>query len=85
MSILPNCPNNFFPAMSALSRRFRSFQLEPQPRNVRKETGATINYRALNGGYLSARAERGRRKAEANGQSPEDMISSLLDKAAGAS
>jgi len=32
---------------------------------------------------VEARAERGRRKAEASGQSPEGMISDLLDKAAG--
>lgn len=72
--------------MSAFSRRFRAFQMEPQPRDVREGIGATINYRSLDWeGYLSARAERGRRKAEANGQSPEDMISDLLDKATGES
>lgn len=70
--------------MPAVSRRFRAFQMEPQPRDVRNGTGPTINYSALDWvGYLSTRAERGRQRAEKNGQSPEDMISSLLDKAAG--
>jgi len=70
--------------MPADNRRFRSFQMEPQPRDVREGAGPTIKYSALDwGGYLSTRGERGRRRAEKNGQSPEDMISSLLDKAAG--
>lgn len=70
--------------MPAANRRFRSFQVKPQPRDVREGAGPTINYRALDwGGYLSTRAKRGRRRAEENGQSPEDMISGLLDKAAG--
>ena len=47
-------------------------------------SGPIVSYKALHwGGYLRARAKRRRRKAEASGQSPEDMISDLLDKAAG--
>jgi len=76
--------NRYFHVMPAVSKRFRPFQMEPQPRDVREKSGPTINYSSLNwGGYLSARAERGRRRAKEHGQSPEDMISSLLDKAAG--
>lgn len=70
--------------MPAVSRRFHTFQIEPQPRDVREGGGPTINYSSLDwGGYLSARAKRGRRRAEKHEQSPEDMLSGLLDKAAG--
>ena len=70
--------------MPAAHGRFRPFQMEPQPHDVREGTGPTVNFRSLNwSGYLHMRAERGRRKAKENGQSPEDMIPSLLDKAAG--
>jgi hypothetical protein len=70
--------------MLAADRRFRSFQVKPQPCDVREGTGPTINHSSLDRGrYLSTRAERGRRRAEKNGQTPEDMISGLLDKAAG--
>ena len=57
--------------------------MKPQPGRVRRKSGPIV-YRALHwGSYLHARAGRGRRKAEASRQSPEDMISDLLDKAAG--
>ena len=70
--------------MPAVSKKFQSFQVEPQPGRVRRKSGPIVSYKALHwDGYLHARAERGRRKAEASGQSPEDMISDLLDKAAG--
>lgn len=69
--------------MPAVSKKFHNFQVEPQPGRVRHGSGPVVSYRALSWGYLHARAERGRRKAEAKGQSPEDMISDLLDKAAG--
>ena len=73
-----------FSAMPVADGRFRPFQVEPQPGRVRQKSGPIISYEALHwDGSLHARAERGRRKAEENGQSPEDMISSLLDKAAG--
>ena len=70
--------------MPAVSKKFQSFQMKPQPGRVRRKSGPIVSYKALHwSGYLHARAERGRRKAEASGQSPEDMISDLLDKAAG--
>jgi hypothetical protein len=70
--------------MPAVSKKFQSFEVEPQPGRVRRKSGPIVSYKALHwGGYLHARAERGRRKAEASGQSPEDMISDLLNKAAG--
>lgn len=70
--------------MPAVSKNFQSFRVEPQPGRVRRPGGPVINYRALRGSStLRVRAHRGRRRAEANGQSPEDMISDLLDKAAG--
>jgi hypothetical protein len=70
--------------MPAVSKNFQSFQVEPQPGRVRRPGGPIVSYRALHwSGYLHARAERGCRKAEAHGQTPEDMISDLLDKAAG--
>lgn len=69
--------------MPAVSKNFHSFQVEPQPGRVRRKFGPVISYKALQWGYLHTRAERGRRKAEANGKAPEDRISELLDKAAG--
>ena len=76
--------NSRFFAMPVANGRFRPFQMKPQPGRVRRKSGPIVSYKALHwGGYLHARAERGRRKAEASGQSPEDMISDLLDKAAG--
>ena len=70
--------------MPVANGRFRPFQMKPQPSRVRRKSGPVVSYKALHwGGYLHARAERGRRKAEARGQSPEDMISDLLDEAAG--
>lgn len=68
--------------MSAVRKKFHNFQVEPQPQAVRHGDGPTVSHKALGCGYLQGRARRGRKKAEANGQSPEDMISDLLDKAA---
>lgn len=70
--------------MPAVSKNFQSFRVEPQPGRVRRPGGPVVSHRALQWSRtLRARAERGRRRAEANGQSPEDMISNMLDKAAG--
>jgi len=72
--------------MSVVVDRFEAFCREPQPTRVRNFRGPAINYRHLvSGSYLQSRAVRGRRKAAKRDQSPEEMASDLLDKAAGVS